>query len=117
VARSAANDGQSLVDRFDELVKNLRSWLTSELKLFKGKAEYAAKAYVVAVAMVLIATIVFGLAIILLALSAVAALTPYLGLAGAYGATALGCLVLAAGLCAALLSSDTMRSTMRLQTN
>ena len=100
MARSAANEGQSLVDRFDELIQNLRSWITSELRLVRGKAEYAAKAYVVAVAMVLIATIVFGLAIILLALGVVVALTPYLGLAGAYGATALGCLVLAAGLCA-----------------
>jgi hypothetical protein len=98
--RSAIDDGQSLVDRFDELVQNVRAWMTSELRLFKGRAEYAARVYVVAVAMVLTASIVFGLAIVLLALGVVVALTPYLGLAGAYGATALGCLLIAAVLCA-----------------
>ena len=100
MARSAANDGQSLVDRFDDLVRNFRAWVTSELRLFKGKAEFAAKAYVVAVAAVLTATIVFGLGIILLVLGVVVVLAPYLGLAGAYVATALGCLLIAAALCA-----------------
>jgi hypothetical protein len=100
MARSAANDGHSLVDRFDELVHNVRAWLTSEIRLIKGKAEFAAKAYVAAIAAILAASIILGLGIILVALAAVAALTPYLGVAGAYGATALGCMAIAAGLCA-----------------
>jgi FtsH-binding integral membrane protein len=86
----------SLVDRLDELVQNGRAWLVSETTLLKAKAEFAAKTYIVAAALLIVAAILCGTALVFLALSAVVALTPHVGLAGAYALTALGGLSLAA---------------------
>lgn len=94
----SAQDG-NLVDRFDELVSNGRAWLVSEIALLKGKAEFAARTYVLAVGIFLVAVFVSGTALVFLALSAVTAMTPYVGLAGAYAITSLGGLTLGAALC------------------
>ncbi len=88
----------SLVDRLDELVRSGRSWLVSEINLLKGKAEFAARTYIIAVCTLLIAAIICGTALVLLALSAVAALTPHVGVPAAYALTGLGGLIIAAGL-------------------
>jgi FtsH-binding integral membrane protein len=86
----------SLVDRLDELVQNVRTWLVSETNLLKAKVEFAAKTYIVAAAIIIVAAILCGTALVFLAISAVVALTPHFGLAGAYAVTALGGLIIAA---------------------
>jgi hypothetical protein len=88
----------SLVDRLDELVQNARAWLVSEANLLKAKAEFAAKTYIVAAAVIIVAAILCGTALVFLAISCVVALTPHFGVAGAYAATAFGGLIVAGSL-------------------
>ena len=87
---STPDDSSSLLDRLEQLVQNLRSWAGIEFKLLQARAQFAAKAYILALISLVIALIACGTGIIFLAIGVVVALTPYLGLAGAYGATALG---------------------------
>ena len=93
---SKADDSLSLLDRLEQLVQNLRSWAGIELKLLQARAQFAAKAYILASISLVIALVACGTGVIFLALGAVVALTPYLGLAGAYCVTALGFVFLSA---------------------
>ena len=93
---SAPDDSSGLLDRLEQLVQNLRSWAGIELKLLQARAQFAAKAYILAFISLVIALIACGTGIIFLAMGVVVALTPYLGLAGAYCATALGFVLLSA---------------------
>ena len=86
---STLDDSASLGDRLDQLVQNLRAWAGIELKLLQARAQMAANGYILAFLFLVIALIACGTGIIFLAIGAVVALTPYLGLAAAYCATAL----------------------------
>jgi hypothetical protein len=93
---TAPDDSSGLLDRLEQLVQNLRTWAGIELKLLQARAQFAAKAYILAFISLVIALIASGTGVIFLAMGVVVALTPYLGLAGAYCVTALGFVLLSA---------------------
>jgi len=93
------SDNAGLVGRFEQLVQNVREWIDVELALLKAKAEFTAKSFLLAFVAVFFAVITGGIGIVFFAVGVVIVLTPFLGLVGAYGATASLFLLIAALSC------------------